>query len=368
MYKEKYLKYKNKYLLLKGGLPINRIFSTELDFVDNYNLLPGNSFDKLHFFLETRDLEQPLNLLVGVDNRNENDYKRFKDSEYYSLYISSKSMDEGELDPIRQYYMYNIYYEDFYDKIDSFPERMIDNIHFDYYTSYFTPANTYFALMDRCLKIGGKFIFILEGQHSYGVARLVDNEVIFHNERKIRCNDFPEISFDHIKHEIYVSDEKATAFFSENALSPQFSFTVMTWIDGRMQTYKLNYSTINRQYLRYLRERFPNYIVELKSYNFTDMSYPSGIKYVDGRFIDLNPDLNYLFNTVMNPEEKSRYLETKKLTEAELTTLLDRIRSSEEHRTELFRLTNTEDRDNLERHIYEQLLIDNFYIEMTRLS
>ncbi len=368
MYKEKYLKYKNKYLLLKGGLPINRIFSTELDFVDNYNLLPGNSFDKLSFFIGSRDLEQPLNLLVGVDNRNENDYKRFKDSEYYSLYISSKTMDEGELDPIRQYYMYNIYYEDFYDKIDSFPERMIDNIHFDYYTSYFTPANTYFALMDRCLKIGGKFIFILEGQHSLMMARLVENKVIFQSDREIRCDDFPEISFNHNTHEIYVPDEKATAFFSDNALSPQFSFNVMSWINGRMQTYKIKYSTINQQYLIYLRERFQNYKVELKSYNFIDYSYPSGIRYVDSRFIDLNPDMNYLFNTVMNPEEKTRYLETKKLSQDEINTLLTRIRSSEEHKRELFIITKTIDMNSLEGHIYEQLLKDNFYIEMTRLS
>ena len=68
---------------------------------------------------------------------------------------------------------------------------------------------------------------------------------------------------------------------------------------------------VTKQYLRYLSGRFPNYRVELKSYNFTDWSYPSGIKYVDGRFIDLNSDMNYLFNTVMNLEEKTRYLQTK---------------------------------------------------------
>ena len=367
-YKEKYLKYKNKYLLLKGGLPITRIYPSESDFVDNYNSIPGNSFDKLQFFLGTRDPEQPLNLLVGVDNRNENDYKRFKDSEYYSLYISSKTMGgEGDPDPIRQYYMYNIYYQDFYNKLDSFPEKIIDNIHFDYYTTYFTGANIYFTLMDRCLKIGGKFIFILEGQHQLMMGRLSGDKV-FINGREINCSDFPDISFDHVKHEIYVPDEKATAFFRNNALSPQFSFNVMTWIDGRMQTYKINYSTINQQYLRYLRERFPNYRIELKSYNFADWSYPSPIKYTEGKFIDLNTDMNYLFNTIMNQEEKTRYLQTKKLSEAELTTLLDRIIDSEEHRTELFRLTNTEDRHSLEGYIYEQLLKDNFYIEMTRLS
>ena len=264
--------------------------------------------------------------------------------------------------------MYNIYYQDFHDKIDSFLEKMIDNIHFDYWTTYFIPANTYFALMNRSLKIGGKFIFILEGQHSHGVARLVDNEVIFQNGHKIRCSDFAELSFDHIKHEIYVSDEKATAFFSDNALSPQFDFTVTSWIDGKFTIYKINNSNINQQYLRYLSVRFPNYRVELKLYNFTDWSYPSGIKYVDGRFIDLNPDMNYLFNIVMNPEEKTRYLETKKLSQDEINTLLTRIRGSEEHKRQLFIFTNTDNMHNLVKHIYEQLLTENFYIEMTRLS
>ena len=133
-YISKYLKYKNKYISLKNKTNLQRagaisssIKSENLQkFITLYNSqqTEGKSSLDILYNLGLKIYKNPRNILIGCTNKNVNDYRRFKDNNFYSLYINS--LDYGDaltFDSDKQYSMYTIYKENLLEIIDNPDDR-----------------------------------------------------------------------------------------------------------------------------------------------------------------------------------------------------------------------------------------------------
>ena len=176
MYKLKYEKYKQKYLMLKnnlhtnsklnmkGGKPLNCI-SAEYDkeeFPYVYTELIAEGYTPFDIFLESyyktkqKHKIESFSILVGATNIIDNDYNRFRDSEIYSLYIDR----DNPTHPYRQYEMYTIGKNFIFSDIKRFPAESVNHIHFDTGVAYSCSID-YLKLAEHILISRGKIVFDL---------------------------------------------------------------------------------------------------------------------------------------------------------------------------------------------------------------
>ena len=248
MYKNKYLKYKIKYLKLKnqfGGKPFDKNnFLTIDEFIHWYNgqkynsqeynsqeyndenIKLNNSFQILrdqiiHFPIGSINgvNETPLNILVGCTNSNNNDYSRFKNSDFYSLFIDL-SIDE-ELEPIKQYNMYTIFFEDLITELDTIAPNIVSNIHFEMFVSYFCSTEKYLKIANHLLIKGGKFIFNYGMQHFSIRLEYLGNNNYIGGDNKIVSLDELENKFNIIIDNTNKQIIYTNKYFINNFLDPQ---------------------------------------------------------------------------------------------------------------------------------------------------
>jgi hypothetical protein len=355
MYKNKYLKYKQKYLELKkttnyqvkqlGGCTLFPIL-TQFDqdrFIEWYNMKTGempdgenkNSFeiylDLLNLFdlifPAHQDSIEPYNVLVGAGCTNDPDYFRFKDSPTYSLYIDLFREKE---DPVKQYHMYTINYENLQGNFLRLKQNSVQQIHFDTGVSYFAPID-YLALAEHILTPGGKIIWDLL-QHSA--------QIIFRRRNKFQKTDGTDYSEEEIKKKvdlekvsINTEEKKITPlnneFFDTNTICPQIGLNIVEF-GGRhyVEKYKLEPYV---GFIEYCSKRFSRLYFEKKIYTFANYTYPVPIRtiqYEDGnlKIAVYNQMVNFVVNDVMNMEERNNYINTKRVSIEKIIQLSDRIK------------------------------------------
>ena len=365
MYKQKYLKYKRKYLNLIGGL---RLFNsmTRDEFLNYYLSNDKSSYEKI---LTIEHLNK-VNILVGCGNFNDNDYLRFRCSPYYSLYIETIENFEGvsnsrELDPNKQYDMYTIFIEEI-DKKKLFPENFIDNIHLDLNVSNFCKKDDYLNLVRKSLKIGGKFVFqeLDKGAIVYLVNE--DNKIIdTQTNKEIYITEF---NINHDSKRIDIPNENIEKFFdSRVSLSPSVGIALYK----KMTKYKPDLN-IREKYKKYLKTKLPGFDVQLKMCTYENYDYPVPFR-VNGNldFDIVNcKNLNYLVNFVMTIDEKMEYYNTGKLKKEKLPELSQRISEQESEYLNSYKKEFDVDYNHRSffRSLLEEIYIPIYYYEITRIE
>jgi len=299
MYKNKYLKYKNKYLklqMLKGGKSLNNIiFNYELPEFNNwYNLEETNSFAKLlELFKNNGKVENDINILVGCTSSVNNDYLRFKDSDFYNLYIDTQV---EKFESVKQYYMYTINYSDLdYNRLTA---GIVNNIHFDTQVSYFTP-NTYFKISEHLLKTGGKLVFNIDQQHG-------GNMIFKHNlsaEEKINLENEYGININFENNRIEINHED---FFDKSKLDPQYE---LIFVDEKFKRIPWD-NIVYSQYIDYLNTKFNKINFVIKEYTYLNYTYPVPLRYIEKYILTREKFIDAFINKFMNLEEKKYYIHT----------------------------------------------------------
>jgi hypothetical protein len=346
MYKYKYLKYKSKYLQLKGGRPI--IDNKQLFTLVNTKLGEQSSFDKLLQLIKF--IKPPNNILVGSGNFNIDDYDRFKNNNYYTVYIETINNYESitnskQLDIEKQYYMFTIFYEEI--EIERMPLNCIDNIHLDLMVSYFCPRDGYLDIIRRSLKPNGKFIFQYVPDHSNRPLIFHNNIITDLNGDIIDANIFDDVIINHDNNYIFIPDDNIDIFFSKRlSLSPEINYKIRNLLTNITYT-----SNIIEQYTKYLRKHLPEFIVELKTFTYSNYTYPVPLKIWNSETIE------FLINNIMLPIEKQTYIENGIFSDELLDILFQRLKKLESEPIQYERI-----RKNA---IYELQRI-NYYFEITK--
>ena len=336
-YKHLYLKYKNKYISLKsqiGGKIFWRYIKlTEEDFVTLYEK-DTNHNDK-HYslkFLLTQQSSIPINLnaepfnvLVGCTNSVDNDYYRFKNSNFYSLYIDSNH-DTG-FDSIKQYHMYTILYDDLIDQIKNIPQNIVLNIHFDTGVSYSCPGDEYLKIASHILVPGGKLIF------NYGMQHAANIYFYDHINNKFSNNIKKEDLEQMYNIQINIDSNTIINYYNKNKLDPQFNVEII-YIYGNRRF--INEFECN--YIDYLREKYPKFTFEEKTYTFRNYTYPVPIrKLIDNDKINTYYEkINFIFNEIMNKEERLNYIKSPVISPELVHKLKIRILEEEEEKLQKF--------------------------------
>jgi hypothetical protein len=360
MYKNKYLKYKLKYTELKKTIQLDNqknnqkiiqlggqtLFPILIQFdQDRFeqwyrmktNPLPdGENKNSFQIYLDLFDdvpMEyqgsiEPYNILVGAGCMNEPDYFRFKDSPTYSLYIDEfKVKEEAE----KQYHMYTINYEDIRDNFLRLKPNSINQIHFDTGVSYFAPIN-YLELAEHVLIPGGKIIWDLL-QHG--------GQVIFRRNntfKKINGSDYSEEEIKELVnfHKVLINTAEKkiipsdNSFYDSNTICPQIRLGIIDFLaGGDILKYKLDPYI---GFIEYCSKRFERLNFQKKTYTYANYTYPVPIRiYQNDSNFEINvynQIVNFIVNDVMNLEEKTKYINTKKVSIEKIIQLCDRIKTS----------------------------------------
>jgi hypothetical protein len=368
MYKNKYLKYKKKYLNLIGGLPITNIDITNKEhFLEYYRTYAGQSSYEILFNL-LPFIDKPMNILVGCGNFNDNDFFRFNNSPYYSLYIETNDNYEhinrsNQLDINKQYEMYTIFNEEI-DKIKLLPKNFIDNIHLDLMVSYFCPRDDYLNLIRKSLKKGGKFIF--QYLERSGAPYFVRNNIIKDVYNKvIDISIFSDVIIDHSSYNIYIPDDKIQQFFNKRQLlSPQCGFILRNMENN--YRYKSN---IIGQYHKYLINILPEFVVELKTFNYQNYTYPVPIKINLDNSLEIwnSSNAKFIINDVMTVAGRDEYIATPILSDIKIQKLFEKSTKPEYQKIYREKLGRDYNYEELQGLFYEEIFSENYYFEITKL-
>lgn len=350
-YYHKYLKYKHKISQLIeqmkqmnqiGGRTLFKIltaFDNENDFADWYEsqFLPDgtkmNAYQILQNLLSDLDVEFdfPLNVLVGATSESENDYFRFKDSDYYSVYIDNAMQPKN---PIKQYHMFTIDYDTIGD-FRTFKPNSIDNIHFDTGTSYFAPIK-YLEFAEHALKNRGQIVWDLIDRGGLVIARV--NGAYYNYTEKAQYRD-ADINADFASRHITVDTMNkriipaGNEFFDNNTISPQTNISIVEFRKGDNIDYD-RYPLIG--FLTYCQNRFRSLEFSQKNYTYENYSYPVPIRLIHNAntnklTINVFDDVvNFFANVVMNSNELQNYVDQKSIARGKLIELIQRVIDSEE--------------------------------------
>ena len=292
MYKDKYLKYKKKYLELKnirgGTIPENNLFkylkNKENLFKKIYNIYKTkiNSLDILLKLLEISYLDEiksdpnynlneklayfkvpNIKILIGATSNNLNDFNRFENSEDYSLYVDDTINLDTDLDntkdEAKQFKMFSIEYKHLLKFIKDKGKNYIynelkhntDEIHFDRNVSYFTDID-YFLIASYLLKPGGKMIWSLDQQAG----------TYYFNHFNINKTDMTIVPY--------------KSFFTpfENIkLTPQKPTIIISQDNNQFSTQNYTFPNFFEIILEYFSVNFTDFNFELKEFSYIDYNY-----------------------------------------------------------------------------------------------
>lgn len=332
-YKSQYLKYKKKYVNLKkilsGGskyflygssindqsnLIQNTLFVNDTIFADEYyKKQTNNSFEiYLDFLSRYASIgfeidELSLNVLVGATSANNDDYMRFVNDNYYSIYIDVQVGNNTYDYALRQYNMYTINYNDLVKSLNDIPSviyQTVNEIHFDNAVSYFTPLS-YFNIASYLLKPGGKMIWKLQ---THQITTLDEN--INHNEiEKLKL----KYNIDSINHKMTPNEN---FYMQNNLMSPQYDYRIR-YIENQQQKFYTSKDDFTKTILTYFSQMFTNFTFEIKTYSYSDYSYPVPITTIMTNnaitIVTGDTDLDDFFNITMSKSQLDNYLKNKKI-------------------------------------------------------
>lgn len=348
-YKTKYLKYKKKYLLLKrlrqlnkkeikigGGtlLEINAYYDKN-EFIQFYNAEvndntkhKGENHTKTSFqflanlldkFTKYGNVSGEINMLVGASNKHENDYFRFFESPFYSLYLDDS--DEN-FNAERQFHMYTINYDKLInDRVNlSKFHNKISEIHFDTNVSDKIPLN-FLEIAQYILMPGGRIIWNLQ----FGQEALCEYDINNHRITTIGKNSLfdPTKNYVSIDLENKLINADINYFANPNIkISPYFQEKIY-YVEGtKIKYFKNNFDTqeFRDQFLGNCMGLFPNFEFEIIEYSYANYLYPVPIKLIKNRenklMIETDSNIvNNIFNKVMSDEEKQNYINNKRIDE-----------------------------------------------------
>lgn len=242
-----------------------------------YNSKQTNTFEiLLELFKNDKIKEDDINILVGCTSSDNNDYLRFKDSDFYNLYIDN---DITNVESEKQYYMYTINYSDL--NYINLEKGIVNNIHFDTQVSYFSPRD-YLQISEHLLKPGGKIIFNINQQHGGNI--IYKNNLTDELKNQLEIDYGININLQNNKIEINYDN-----FFDKSLLDPQYHFFI-----------------IDNNFKKIPWPRWNNKFNEI--YENNDMISEDIKKLIDDNVVDIRDYILNKFNT------KYLYIEgTKKL-------------------------------------------------------
>lgn len=376
---QKYCKYKVKYFELKkqiGGMIFSIFlfkYENEDDFVTDYDKRKIEGKNSFQIFIEIiKDFghtPKPYNILVGANSISDSDYFRFKDSDFYSLYMDN---NYGRIEnSIRQYHMYTLFYDDFESNYSNFSKNSVNEIHFDTGSAYFTPIK-YLEIAQHILKPNGKIIWDLMDHLSIIYLYSITDRHFYDTNGRLLSNlnellDENHLILDLINQTILPKDDN---YFLNNSMAPQIKIQIK-YIENLKKSFK------NQPYygfLDYLRRNYINLSFEEKTYSFQNYSYPVPIRYLeDNFFIDVYDEvINFIVNIVMNLEERKDYIRLKILTSGKIGELIARVLFDKELEISFLDIhqvkTNGVNKDKIQDYIYERFYFEWKFIEATKLD
>jgi hypothetical protein len=363
MYKSIYEKYKEKYLTLrhnlKGGKSlVNLLYNFDNnDFIKWYTYKIDDGFNAYEIFKDSffydktplayQVVEQPLSILVGATNMNLLDYNRFKDSKVYTLYIDEKDSTNVE----RQYDMYTIGYQNIFSNMGSYLKEFVRQIHFDTGVTYFCSID-YLKLAENILIKGGKIVFDLMQHMTYPhhfnrisnvfyvdtyvikddsvtidfvpIDEFMQNGIRYYHTHTIVSKESLEDRFNvliNVDQQLITPRIKDSKYGSSH-ISPQMELLIaddITKEEFKKDTY--------RGYIDYCTKEYPNLRFEQKTFSFSNYTYPVPIRLINEELhIDsYNPIFNFIFNQIMNLNERIAYIRDKTLSDRQINDLIDRL-------------------------------------------
>jgi len=379
IYYQKYCKYKKKYFELKkqiGGIIFSIFlfkYENEDDFATDYDKRKIEGKNSFQIFIESiRDFghtQNPYNILVGANSISDSDYFRFKDSDFYSLYMDKNyGLIENS---IRQYHMYTLFYDDFESNYRNFSKNSVNEIHFDTGSAYFTPIK-YLEIAQHILKPNGKIIWDLMEHFSIIYLYSLTDKQFYDANGKLLSNlnellDENHLILNLINQTILPKDDN---YFLNNSMAPQINIQIK-YKENIKKSFK---NEPYNGFLDYLRKNYINLSFEEKTYSFQNYSYPVPIRYLeDNFFIDVYDEvINFIVNIVMNLEERKDYIRLKILTSGKIGELIARVLFDKELERNFLDIhqvkKNGVNKDKIQDYIYERFYDESKFIEATKLD
>lgn len=355
MYKDKYLKYKKKYIELKrnlkkksdivgSGTLMSILYRYDFnDFVRWYNMKtnpeqqnPMNSFQVLVDLFNERTQDEVISvekpsILVGATNNNDNDYMRFRNSPTYSIFIDNELK---QFNAEKQYNMYTIDYDSMINEqagqelYTMLPPESIANIHFDTGVAYFCSLK-YLEIASYLLVQGGKIVWNLE-QHRSNLYRYSNNKFISFTDNSYITKERLEEQFDvNIDTDNKILTIKPEGFVTRG-LSPQADIGIlymnMSMSSGdNIVRFKL---LISDDFVNFCEIHYPQLSFEKKMYSFANYTYPVPIRITNEQNLNVNVFanvINFVVNDVMNLEERRNWINTGRMSVEKIIQLSNRI-------------------------------------------
>jgi hypothetical protein len=266
-------------------------------------------------------LSRPLNILIGANNLNESDYNRFINSPF-SLFIDIMNLnnDKKEKDYSievydKQYDMYTLFSNNMEEMTEVFTRNgiLVDNYYVDMMTAYFLPKDDYMELIKNTLKPGGKFIF--EHSEHYAYNYFFKNGVLVDLQGKPLTEE--KLGYFNINNHTKEIEIINTNIFDDfDELAPSFPIKI-NYKDGHeLKYYQYN---LYEAYRNYLANKYPLFNVELKTYKYSDYTYPIPINIIH------EPLIIFTFEHIMTPDEKRIYVTGRKMSENKIDEFVDRL-------------------------------------------
>jgi hypothetical protein len=323
----------------KGNNPFNNL--TKEDFYKYYieETPPLSNFVNLINKHPNLTLSQPLNILIGANNLDENDYKRFTNSPF-SLFIDIMNLqgDKKEINYTKkvykkQYYMYTLFCNSIFDNMMVFTRlfkkigKFVDNYYVDMMTAYFLPKDNYMNIIINTLKPGGKFIFE-HTEHTINSFSFKDGNITdILNNNTLTQEDLKYYQIDNNTHTTKIIN--TDIFDKVEVLAPSFPIKLL-YKDGN--DYKYYQDNLYEAYSSYLAKKYPMFNVELKTYTFSNFTYPVPIN------INYHKLIKFTFEHIMTPEEQDIYVKERTLSEDKINEFAHRLLINDELKTLLMHI------------------------------
>jgi hypothetical protein len=308
----------------KGNNPFNNL--TREDFYKYYlrDVPPLSNF--VNLIKEPHlTLSKPLNILIGANNLDENDYKRFTNSPF-SLFIDIMNLkgEKKEKDYTievynKQYDMYTLFSNSIFDNmmviIKLFKKigKFVDNYYVDMMTAYFLPKDDYMNIIINTLKPGGKFIFE-HTEHTVNTCFFKNGVLVDLNDNELAKED---LIYYKIDNETHTTEIINTDIFDKSyILAPSFPIKIL-YHDGN--DYKYYQDNLYEAYSNYLAKKYPMFNVELKTYTFCNFTYPVPIN------INYHKLIKFTFEVIMTPEEQALYITERTMSKDKINEFAHRL-------------------------------------------
>lgn len=351
MYKDKYLKYKKKYIELKrnlkkksdivgSGTLMSILYRYDFnDFVRWYNMKtnpeqqnPMNSFQVLVDLFNERTQDEVISvekpsILVGATNNNDNDYMRFRNSPTYSIFIDNELK---QFNAEKQYNMYTIDYDSMINEqagqelYTMLPPESIANIHFDTGVAYFCSLK-YLEIASYLLVQGGKIVWSLEQHHS--------NPFIYSNNKFTSLMDNSNIVKEQLERQYEVNIDTNNKIltikpesFATRGLSPQANISIL--YKNETNNFVKFELLMSNDFVNFCETHYPQLSFEKKTYSFANYTYPVNVRIINEQNLNINVFvniINFVINDVMNLEERRNWINTGRLSIEKIIQLSDRI-------------------------------------------